>query len=163
MTIPISGDWTVPERPVFDTFYREHWAAAVRLAHLLTGVDAVAEDLAQDAFTAVHRNWAGVDNAPAYLRRAVVNTCRSWQRSRGREAARLRRTQAGEDTVLDLGHDDLLDAVDALPYRQKVVVVLRYYHDLTEAEIADVLECRPGTVKSLSSRVLAQLRKVVDR
>lgn len=163
MTIPVSGDRAAAPPPVFEAFYKEQWAAAVRLAHLLTGVDAVAEDLAQDAFTAVHRHWDAVDNGPAYLRRAVVNTCRSWLRSRGREADRLRRSTAGDDAVLDLAHDDLLDAVDALPYRQKVVVVLRFYHDLPEAEIAAVLGCRPGTVKSLSSRALAQLRKVVER
>jgi DNA-directed RNA polymerase specialized sigma24 family protein len=61
----------------------------VLLAHLLTGVDAVAEDLAQESFTRVQRRWASVDNGAAYLRTTIVNVCRSWQRSQQREHARV--------------------------------------------------------------------------
>lgn len=162
---PIATAWLAsPAGPgAFEAFYREQWADAVRLAHLLTGVDAVAEDLAQEAFTRVERRWAAVDNGPAYLRTALVNACRSWQRSRGREEVRLRLAGSGVDQVDDLGADELLDAVDALPFRQRAVLVLRYYHDLSEQEIADALGCRPGTVKSLASRALDQLRTVIDR
>ena len=147
----------------FDAFYRREWVDAVRLAHLLTGVDAVAEDLAQEAFTRVERRWASVDNGAAYLRTTLVNTCRSWQRSRGREQTRLRLAGPRLDQVGDLGADELLDAVDALPFRQRAVLVLRYYHDLSEREIADAVGCRPGTVKSLASRALDQLRTVIER
>jgi RNA polymerase sigma factor (sigma-70 family) len=66
-------------------------------------------------------------------------------------------------TVEDPRARELLDAVDALPFRQRAVLVLRYYHDLPEDEIAAALGCRPGTVKSLSARALQQLRKVVER
>jgi RNA polymerase sigma-70 factor (sigma-E family) len=164
LTVPAVGGWVeVPERLTFDDFYRREWAAAVRLAHLLTGVDAVAEDLAQDAFTRLHRQWQVVENEGAYLRTTVVNVCRSWHRSRGREEARVRRDAAGAPAAAELGHDDLLDALDGLPYRQKAVLVLRYYHDLPESEIAAALGCRAGTVKSLASRGLAQLKKVIDR
>jgi RNA polymerase sigma-70 factor (sigma-E family) len=156
------GGWAVlPERPVFDDFYRCEWPGAVRLAHLLTGVDAVAEDLAQEAFTRVHRQWSTVENGPAYLRTTIVNVCRTWHRSRGREETRTRRAWSPDDAA-PLGNDELLDAIDALPYRQKAVLVLRYYHDLPESEIAKALDCRPGTVKSLASRGLAQLRKVIE-
>ena len=64
---------------------------------------------------------------------------------------------------MELGADELLDAVDALPFRQRAVLVLRYYRDLSEGEIADALGCRPGTVKSLATRALDQLRKVIER
>jgi len=154
---------TATEPDGFEPFYRQEWTGAVRLCHLLTGVDAVAEDLAQESFTRVQRHWASLDNPAAYLRTTVVNTCRSWQRSRGREQVRLRLVSARAPEADDLGADELLDAVDALPYRQRAVLVLRYYLDLPEAEIAAVLECRPGTVKSLASRALDQLRKVIDR
>ena len=147
----------------FEGFYRCEWGDAVRLAHLLTGVDAVAEDLAQEAFAGVQRRWASVDNPPAYLRTTLVNTCRSWLRSRGREQRRVRLVTARADEAQALGADELLDAVDALPFRQRAVLVLRYYGDLSEQEIADALGCRPGTVKSLASRALDQLRTVIDR
>ena len=150
-------------RRSFSEFYDQNWRSAVRLAHVLTGVDAVAEDLAQDAFTRVHRQWATVNNDEAYLRQSVVNACRSWHRSRGREDARIDRAHAGAAMSADLAADELLSLVDALPYRQKAVLVLRYYQDCTEAEIADALGCRPGTVKSLAARGLAQLRKEIER
>ena len=147
----------------FDDFYRRHWADAVRLAHLLAGTDAVAEDLAQEAFARMQRRWPLVDNPAAYLRTALVNACRSWHRSRGREERRLRRVRPHGDETVELGADELLDAVDALPFRQRAVLVLRYYRDLSEGEIADALGCRPGTVKSLATRALDQLRKVIER
>ncbi|MDZ4824957.1 MAG: sigma-70 family RNA polymerase sigma factor, partial [Actinomycetota bacterium] len=125
----------------FDAFYRAQWAATVRLAHVLTGLD----------------------NPAAYLRKTVVNACRSWHRSRTRETARIARAHAGSDgLVIDL-RDDLLERVDQLPYKQKAVVVLRYYEDLSEADIAAALDIRPGTVKSLAARGLARLRQEIEQ
>jgi RNA polymerase sigma factor (sigma-70 family) len=135
----------------------------VRLAHLLTGVDAMAEDLAQESFTRIEPRWQAIENPHGYLRTTVVSRCRSWQRSRGREAARMRRLGPLVRTVEDPRARELLDAVGALPFRQRAVLVLRYYHDLPEDEIAAALGCRPGTVKSLSARALQPLRKVVER
>lgn len=162
MVLPVGGGVTaVPVRLTFEEFYRREWPSAVRLAHLLSGSDALAEDLAQDAFARMHRRWDAIESDSAYLRRAVVNACRAFHRSRGRETARVRRA-VHRDEAAALGADELLDALDRLPYRQRAVLILRYYHDLSEAEIADALECRPGTVKSLASRALAELRKVVE-
>jgi RNA polymerase sigma-70 factor (sigma-E family) len=159
----VTGLANVSVPATFEEFYRREWAGAVRLAHLLTGVDAVAEDLAQESFARVHRHWASVDNRRAYLRATILNTCRSWQRSHFREQARLRLAEPQVRGPDRLGADELLDAVDALPFRQRAVLVLRYYHGLSEREIADALGCRPGTVKSLASRALGQLRTVIER
>jgi len=130
----------------------------VRLGYLLTGSTAVAEDLVQDSFVKLQRNWAGVREPAAYLRRSVVNACNSHHRRAGRERERfpglVRDTVVAEDTVA-------LDALASLPHRQRAALVLRYYEDRTDAEIADVLGCRPATVRSLVHRGLASLRKVI--
>jgi RNA polymerase sigma-70 factor (sigma-E family) len=144
-----------------EELYRRRFPDAVRLAHLLSGDASVAEDLAQEAFVRVRERLDDVDSPWAYLRAAVVNACRSHHRSRGREAIRVRLVGGATETQLDAR--ELLDAVDALPYRQKAVIVLRYYEDLSEQDIARTLGCRPGTVKSLASRALQHLAKEVER
>jgi RNA polymerase sigma-70 factor (sigma-E family) len=145
----------------FDRFYRSSYAAAVRLAHLLTGDRWAAEDIVQEAYTSLHRRFPSLDNADAYLRVCVVNASRSFHRSRGREQKRLQRVVSPD--AVDPVFRELLDAVDRLPYRQKAVVVLRYYEDLSEADIAAAVGCRPGTVKSLAARALARLGKEITR
>jgi RNA polymerase sigma-70 factor (sigma-E family) len=153
------------ERPVvstpaaFEDFYSQEWLATVRLAALLTQSVAAAEDVAQDAFGRVMARWDELDNPAAYLRVAVVNECRKWHRHRRVERAKLP-LLAPVDVALDIDAG-LADAVAALPYRQRAVLVLRYYADLSEAEIAGALQCRPGTVKSLASRALARLHKEI--
>jgi RNA polymerase sigma-70 factor (sigma-E family) len=149
----------VSERATFDDFYAAEWLATVRLAALLTQSRAAAEDLAQDGFGRVMARWDQLDNPAAYLRVAVVNECRKWHRHRRVERAKLP-LLAPVDVALDLDAG-LADAVAALPYRQRAVLVLRYYADLSEAEIAAALECRPGTVKSLASRALARLHEEI--
>ena len=148
--------------PDFDEFFRSTYRWAVRLAHVLVGDQATAEDVVQDAYARVQPRFGDVDNPGAFLRVAVVNACRSHLRSRGREVARLRRWVTRGEAVEPEYHE-LLDAIDALPHRQKVVVVLRYYEDLSEREIASVLGCRPGTVKSLAARAMATLGKEIER
>jgi RNA polymerase sigma factor (sigma-70 family) len=146
----------------FDDFYRSKWDSTVRLAFLLTGSAGSAEDAAQEAFTRVHRHFDRVDNPPAFLRTVVVNVCRNWQRSQARERARYLRLGRTESRI-GLGAEELCDVVDRLPYRQRAVIVLRYWADLSEAEIASCLECRPGTVKTLASQALTNLRKEIPR
>lgn len=157
MTAPSDG----PVASGFEDFYRRQWGPAVRLAHLLVGVDAIAEDLAQEAFTRLHRQWHRIEFPEAYLRRCVVNTCRSWHRANERERGRITRSHAGQPTTTELDVDELLALVDALPYRQRAVLILRYYLDRSEREIADALGCPAGTVKSLAARALASLREEI--
>ena len=147
------------ERATFTVFYRSEYPSAVRLARLLVP-EGAAEDLAQEAFSRLHGRFDTLDNPPAYLRRTVVNLGRTWHRKRLREADRL--GQAPRAEAVDLGAREMLDAIDVLPYRQKAVVVLRYWLDLSEAEIAEILDCRAGTVKSLGARALRRLRKAVE-
>ena len=146
----------------FGAFYRREYDSAVRLAWLLTGSQPVAEDVVQDAMAAVYRAFGRVQSPSAYLRRAVLNTARSWHRNERhhRERAAL---LARERSVLDPGDTELLDAIGRLPYRQRVVIVARYWGGWSEAEIAQSLRCRPGTVKSLASRALNRLRREVQQ
>ena len=144
----------------FEDFYRAEFPGALRLAWLLTHSRDACEDLTQEAFAAVYRHFAELENPGGYLRRTLVNRCGTWRRDEAslrRRLLRLREEQC-ETPVPDPG---LISAVRRLPYRQRVVVVARYWADWPEADIADALGCRPGTVKSLASRALARLRTEV--
>jgi RNA polymerase sigma-70 factor (sigma-E family) len=147
-----------PTDPTFADLYRDAYADMVRLAFLLTGSPEVSQDVVQDAFVAMHRSWSRVREPRAYLRRAVVNGCTSHHRRRFRERARP--LVVRPDAALEA--DELFDVLAALPDRQRAAVVLRYWHDLDEQQIADALGCRPGTVGSLLHRALARLREVIE-
>jgi RNA polymerase sigma-70 factor (sigma-E family) len=146
----------------FAAFFRGSYAGAVRLAHLLTGTNVAAEDIAQEAFARLHRRFGDVEHPDRYLRTAVVNLTRDWMRRSQRERAKLARVTPSTTTEGN-GPAAILEFVDRLPHRMRAVVVLRYWADLTEAEIAATLGCRPGTVKSLASRALDNLRKELSR
>jgi RNA polymerase sigma factor (sigma-70 family) len=145
-----------------DGFYRREYVRAVRLAWLLTGSRAVAEDVVQDAMAGLYGRFADVDAPDAYLRRAVVNLARTWQRDERRRRERVAKLER-ERPALAAGDADLLGLVQKLPYRQRVVIVARYWGGWTESEIAHTLGCRQGTVKSLASRALARLREEMTR
>jgi RNA polymerase sigma-70 factor (sigma-E family) len=146
----------------FDEFYRGQYSQMVRLAHLLSGSDAIAEDLVQDAFARMQSRFANLDNPGGYLRQTLINVCRTWHRSRARERTYV--AKAGPPlSALPFAADELFDAVHRLSYRQRSVLVLRYWLDLSEADIAIAIGCRPGTVKSLHTRALANLRKEVPK
>jgi RNA polymerase sigma factor (sigma-70 family) len=147
----------------FDGFYRSHWTAAVRLAFVILGDPQVAEDVSQDAFAKVERRFATLREPWSYTRVAIVNLCRNEFRRRGRETARLTLLRPPAGCEPETAPAELIDAVDRLPFRQKAVIVLRYYEDLPESAIASALGCRPGTVKSLAARALARLAKEVER
>lgn len=144
----------------FDDFYRSHYHPAIRLAWLLTRSPQAAEDAVQEAFLALSRRFDVVEEPGPYLHRTIVYQCRSWVRRE--RLRRQRETDVPERwQEMDLPDAQLLAAVHRLPYRQRVVIVARYWADWSEADIACALGCRQGTVKSLSSRALSQLRKEV--
>jgi RNA polymerase sigma-70 factor (sigma-E family) len=140
--------------------YQQEYGPMVRLAHLLTGSNEAAEDLVQDSFVRMYRRWDRVDQPAAYLRTTVVNRCNSWHRRRRMEEERSPRPPL--DTI-DSEARELLDALAHLGVRQRTALVLRFYADLPEVEIARALGCRPGTVKSLVHRGLRQLEGMIER
>lgn len=146
-------------RVPFVDLYRSTFAEMVRLAYLLTGSQETAQDLVQDSFAKLHSAYGRVREPRAYLRRSVVNGCTSHHR----RGFRQRRTAAAlRPASNELDADELFDVLDALPARQHAAIVLRYWHDLSENEIAGVLGCRRGTVASLLHRGIAALREVIE-
>jgi RNA polymerase sigma factor (sigma-70 family) len=145
----------------FEAFYRQEFTAAARLAWLLTRTSAVADDLAQDAFIALRASFDSVVSPRSFVNGAIVNRARTWHRDERRHRLKLVEV-GGNDLGLDPADADLFDVVGKLAYRQRVVIVARYWGGWSEAEIADALGCRPGTVKSLASRALRQLRREVE-
>ena len=143
----------------FTRYYRESYPGAVRLAWLLTHDHAAAEDIVQDAFARLHSRLATIEHRTGYLRTAIVNGCRDRARSAGRADERWRRVRLVAELSSTDQPSELLDAVARLPYKQRAVLVLRYWADLPEAEIAEIVDVRPGTVRSITSRALARLRK----
>lgn len=150
----------VDDADSLDDVFRRDYERLVRLAHVLTRSNAVAEDVVQAAFIGLHQRWDDVERPSAYLRTAVVNGCTSWHRSRAREAARF--ALVHDDTPVSLGAREMLDALAALPTAQQTALALRFYEGLSEAEIADVMACPVGTVKSHLHRGLRRLRKVIE-
>lgn len=148
----------VDAREGFSALYEREFLAMVRLATLLTGRPETARDVVQDAFVKLHVAWPRVREPGAYLRRSVVNGCRSVGRWESRRRGRtLRDEPAVADEVRELD-----DALLSLPHRQRAALVLRFYEGRTEHEIADLLGCRPGSVGPLIHRGLARLREVVE-
>jgi RNA polymerase sigma factor (sigma-70 family) len=139
--------------------YRDEHVAMVRLAHLLTGSNAVAEDLVQDVFVSLHGVVETADNPRAYLRTAVVNRCRSYLR-RSRLEDRHRGIEPRVELPPDV--DETWSALAKIPERRRVALVLRFYEDLSVAEIAELMDCRTGTVTSLIHRGLESMREVLS-
>lgn len=153
-----------PAKLDIEQLYRTDFERVVRLAHLLVGSNDAAEDIAQEAFIRVRSVSTEINDPSAYLTTTVVRLCRNWHRSRRRRSGREQR-RAVEAATTDISgdevahHEELLGLVDRLPFRQRTVLVARYWLDLPESEIAALVGCRPGTVKSLASRALSTLRK----
>lgn len=152
----------------FDDLYQREWWPMVRLATGLVDSSAVAEDVVQDAFTAVYRHWDRIADhgaATAYLRRSVVNASRSAlrRRIRARKYRIVDVDAAGADatTMLAADHALVRQAMQKLPDRQREVLTLRYVAELSDPEIAAATGLTPGGVRSSSSRGLAALRTVL--
>jgi RNA polymerase sigma factor (sigma-70 family) len=152
----------VPVVTCFSDFYRLEYDRAVRLAWLLTGSQAAAEDVVQDAMTGVYRLFDQLQSPGAYLHRAVVIRARSRSRDERRQQERVARL-IHEHAATDPDDAGLLELIGRLPYRQRVVVVGRYWAGWSEADIAQALGCRRGTVKSLASRALNRLRNELEQ
>ena len=150
----------------FEELFVVAWPRLLRTTYAVTGDRQLAEDALQTAFAKAYAAWPRVSRADeplAYVRRIAVNAAIAQQRK-----ASVRRettVPALPDAGVVFGEDDLLRddevwrAIAALPPRQRAVVVLRYYEDLSERQIADALGCRPGTVKSQAAAALATLRE----
>jgi RNA polymerase sigma-70 factor (sigma-E family) len=148
----------------FEEFARQHGDALVRLSFALCGDRGKAEDAVQEALTRVYLRWGRLREPLPYARRCVVNATRDQWRHLSRREER-ERTAAGEPVELPARFDDtladrdrLVRALRRLPYGQRAVIVLRYWHQLSEQETAYALGNSVGTVKSQTSKALARLR-----
>jgi RNA polymerase sigma factor (sigma-70 family) len=154
---------TIPERytagkVTLQGLFEQEYGPMVRLAFVMLGSNAAAEEAVQEAFARIQPKLRSLDHPGAYLRTVVVNECRTVHRRR-RLAHREQLVIASPITE-DRPHE-LADALRILNLRQRQVVVLRFYADLPETEIAELLGCRVGTVKSNLHRALARLREVI--
>lgn len=146
----------------FKQFFEVEFRPLRRLGYLLTGDWAEAEDLAQEAMVRTYRAWGSIrdrEQPGAYARSVLVNRRRSLLR-RSMVAQKHAELLRDEEYAPQLGEDGMLlwDAIRSLPQRQRAAVVLRFYEDLTEAEIARILDAPVGTVKSLVHRGVGKLR-----
>jgi len=150
----------------FEEYVRARGPALVRLARLLTGDDHRAEDLAQDALARAFVHWRRVsraDRPDVYVRRMLVNANASWWRRRSSTERPTDRAvdhvAAGDHGAEAVERDAMWRLVLALPERQRAVLVLRYYEDLDDATIAEILDCSQVTVRTHAMRGLATLRE----
>lgn len=148
----------------FRAFVTRQWGPLTRTAYLLTGDRGQAEDLVQTALERTHRHWSRIlrkDAPEVYVRRAMVNTATSWRRRRRPvEIALLDADTAAapDEYARAENRHQLLAALRRLPPKTRAILVLRYFEDLSEADIARVVGCSTGSVKSQASRGLARLR-----
>jgi RNA polymerase sigma-70 factor (sigma-E family) len=151
--------------------YAAHYRSLVRLAALLLRDVGASEEVVQDSFIAMHGAWRRLrdpDRALAYLRQSVVNRSRSVLRHRTVElrhapAPMPDAASAEHGAMGSLEHQEVIVALRRLPERQREVLVLRYYADLSEADIADAIGISRGAVKSHASRGMAALRTTLEK
>jgi RNA polymerase sigma-70 factor (sigma-E family) len=152
------------------TLYREHALGLIRLAVVMLGDRPAAEDVVQEAFCGLYRRWHSLSDtgkALVYVRSSVINGSRSVLRRRQRQAsgpagsAGLPGESAEAAALVSEEHREVLAAVRRLPDRQREVLVLRFYLDLDEGEIAAALRISRGTVKSTTSRGIAAVGRLL--
>jgi RNA polymerase sigma-70 factor (sigma-E family) len=166
---PHERDGNAGPRDAVTSLYMAHALGLIRLGVVMLGDRAAAEDIVQEAFCALYRRWYHLSdpgNALPYLRSCVLNGCRSQLRYRNRRAgtgnAPVETAESAESAAM-LGeeHRAVLAALRRLPARQREALVLRYYLELAEPEIAQSMGISPGTVKSTISRALTALGRLV--
>ncbi len=149
----------------YEDFVRVHGDSLIRLSFALCGDRGRAEDATQEALTRLYLRWGRIEEPLPYARRCVVNATNDQWRRLGRQERRdASAAQQPADTPVPLDdlvadRDRLLQAMRRLPYGQRAVIVLRYWHQLSEPETAEVLGNSVGTVKSQASRALGRLRE----
>jgi RNA polymerase sigma-70 factor (sigma-E family) len=151
----------------FEQFAAESGAELLRIATLLSPDAHTAEDVYQETLQRLAARWSRVDNPKAFCRRVMHNIVVDWSRAAARRPRELRLVESGEriDPRWADRHDSvevwpsLRAALDSLTVQQRTVLVLRYFDDRSEAEVASLLGISVGTVKSTSSRAIAQLRE----
>jgi RNA polymerase sigma-70 factor (sigma-E family) len=152
----------------FRAFVQHQWGPLTRTAYLLTGDRNIAEDLVQTALEKTHRKWrkvAELDSPAAYVYRTMVNTAISWRRRRSSgETPEMPADSAGREDPYERvdQRQQIVAALRQLPPKMRAVLVLRYFEDRTEADIAEVMGCSVGTVKSQASRGLQRLRQHIE-
>jgi RNA polymerase sigma-70 factor (sigma-E family) len=153
----------------FDDFVRTHVPALLRTAYLLTGGDGpAAEDAVQETLTRLYPRWARVqraDNPVAYVRRSLINTYLNSIRSAPAHELGMRVVEArsaADIAEAAVDRDQIRRFIRQLPERQRAALVLRYFDDLTDREVARAMGCRPGTARSLISRGLATVRATLS-
>jgi RNA polymerase sigma-70 factor (sigma-E family) len=161
-----SGGAVDAEAEGFARFVEQRERALQRTAWLLTGDWALAEDLVQTALVRSWPRWERIrrrDDPEIYVRRVMINTWATWSRRRWRgerASATVPERRAPGDMAAEVAvRMAVRNALAALTDRQRAVLVLRIFDDLSEAQVADVLHCAVGTVKSTMARALAKLRK----
>jgi RNA polymerase sigma-70 factor (sigma-E family) len=163
-----AGPWDADT--AVEELYATHYRRLVRLSVLLVHDPETAEEVVQDSFVAMHGRWRTLrqpDQGLAYLRQTVVNRSRSVLRHRGVQAAysppaAADRPGADEDAVASERRARVLDALRGLPERQREVLALRYYLDLSEADIAETLGISRGAVKSHAWRGVQALKTLME-
>jgi RNA polymerase sigma-70 factor (sigma-E family) len=150
----------------FEAYVVARGAALLRFAALLTGDRHRAEDLVQDALAKAYLRWDRIrrtDQPDVYVRRVLVNGSRAWWRRRANHELPVERTvdheAPGDVSVESAERDSVRRMIAKLPHRQRVVLVLRYYEDLDDATIAEILECSTATVRTHAMRALRRLRE----
>lgn len=149
----------------FTAFVRSAGPALSRTAYFLAGDPHLAEDLVQTALADVYVRWPSIDDPAAYARRALVSANAAWWRRRSASELPVRATPdaAGpDDTAAVTERAPVVAALRALPTRQRTALVLRYYDDMSEADVARAMGCTVGSVKRHTARGLKRLRSLVD-
>ena len=151
-----------PSDDEFTEFVVASWPSLYRTAYLLLGDRELAEDLVQTALSKTYASWGRVrelEAARGYARTTLLNTASSWFRKRNWRAEQPTETiETGSYDVDPTLRPDMTAALARLAPRQRAVIVLRYYEDLSVAQTAQALQCSEGTVKSQTSDALAHLR-----
>lgn len=154
----------------FEDYVTARGSTLLRFAYLLTGDRHLAEDLVQEVLSRVHRRWhrmTHVEHPDAYLRTAIVRQFLSWRRRRASQEASLDALPEQPDAAPDHAgvhavRDEMWRLLANLPRKQRAVLVLRFYEDLPDDQIAEAVGCRQVTVRTHASRGLARLRQLLQ-